>query len=47
MSFDLEITGTFNNGSCHPMSEGNLVLSYRIGTSRQWKIIEQYSSIGT
>ena len=46
MSFDLEIAGTLFNGSCHPMGEGNIVLSYRIGTSRQWKIIEQYSSVG-
>ena len=46
MSFDLEIAGTLNNGSCRPLSEGDIVLSYRIGTNRQWKIIEEYSSVG-
>ena len=46
MSFDLEIAGTLLNGSCHPMGEGNVVLSYRIGTSRQWKIIGEYPSVG-
>jgi len=46
MSFDLEIFGTLLNGSCRPMREGNVVLSYRIGTSRQWKIIEEYSALG-
>ena len=46
MNFDLEIFGTLLNGSCHPMSEGNVVFSYRIGTNRQWKIIEEYPSLG-
>ena len=46
MSFDLEVSGTQHNGSCYPINEGSIVLSYRIGTSRQWKIIEEYSSVG-
>ena len=46
ISFDLEIFGTLLNGSCCPMREGNVVLSYCIGTSRQWKIIEEYSALG-
>ena len=28
------------------MREGSVVLSYRIGTSGQWKIIEEYSALG-
>ena len=46
MSFDLEISGALRNGSCYPLSEGNVVLSYRIGTGRQWKTIEVYASVG-
>ena len=46
MSFDLEISSTQHNGSCYPINEGSVVLSYRIGTSRQWKIVEEYSSVG-
>ena len=46
MSFDLQIAGTLFNGTCTPLNTGNVVLSYRIGTSRQWKVIEEYSSVG-
>ena len=46
MSFDLQIAGTLLNGTCTPLNAGNVVLSYRIGTNRQWKVIEEYSSVG-
>ena len=46
ISFDLEIASIISNGSCLPLREGNVVLSYRVGTSRQWKTIEEYSSAG-
>ena len=46
MSFDLEISGALQNGSCYPMGDGNVVLSYRIGTSRLWKTIQEYRSVG-
>ena len=46
MSFDLQIAGTLFNGTCIPLNLGNVVLSYRIGTNRQWKVIEEYSSVG-
>ena len=46
MSFDLQIAGTLFNGTCIPLNTGNVVLSYRIGTNRQWKVIGEYSSVG-
>lgn len=46
LSFDLEIAGTSYNGTCRPITEGNVVLSYRIGTTGQWKTIAEYSSVG-
>jgi len=44
MRFDLQIATTLFNGSCVPLSEGSVVLSYRIGSSRQWKTIQEYTS---
>ena len=46
MSFDLQISGTLFNGTCSPLNTGRVVLSYRIGTNIQWKVIEEYSSEG-
>ncbi|XP_065903815.1 reelin-like [Dysidea avara] len=46
MSFDLQIAGTLFNGTCIPLNTGNVVLTYRIGTNRQWEVIGEYSSVG-
>ena len=42
MTYDLQIVGTIPNGSCYILSEGRVVLSYRIGTNGQWKAIQLY-----
>ena len=42
MSYDLQAAGTYPNGSCFAISEGELALSYRIGVSSRWKVIQRH-----
>ena len=46
MSFDLQMAGTDYNATCTMLNTGNVVLSYRIGTSNLWKVIGEYSAAG-
>ena len=46
IKFDLQIASIFLNGSCHSLAEETVILSYRIGTSDQWKTLAVYASEG-
>ena len=46
IKFDLQIASVFLNGSCHSLGGETVILSYRIGTSNQWKMLGEYASEG-
>ena len=46
IKFDLQIASILLNGSCYSLRRGNVTLSYRIGNSNQWNILEEYASEG-
>ena len=46
IQFDLQIASTLLNDSCYSLRRGNVTLSYRIGSSNQWNILEEYASQG-
>ena len=46
IEFDLQIASVFLNGSCYPLTRGNVSLSYNIGNGNQWKTLEECASEG-